>query len=436
MSGENQALQMWLNLAPTPPPLKEGFEYHVFLSYSSKDRKWVIQLYDILKHQGFKVFMDQFELQPKDKLGKEIRRKLSLSQFACICWSENFSESEWCMREMENIETLSERGKLHYGVLELDNHPIPTANINLQEKLRLDFSKAEDGPFGSILIKLLYAVAGKKLDESVVFAAINYDEAFAEMANSIDAAALGGDVDRLMKLGQSEELPMISISILGCEVAQALINMDKGELALEILTNLQKRFPSALRPKQLAGLANKNMGRLKEANFILGKLYAADHRDGETLGIYASCWMAQYVESGNVLFLRKSRDLYSEAFSYAPDNEYVGINAAAKSLMLDTPEDKALAYQLAHEVHKLLDEAEIQGDMWKLATLAEAYLILGNFREAGKWYDYAVVSKPYDVGSHQAMLKQIKVLIPLLEEMNENNKEALLSVFAHLEPKT
>ena len=45
--------------------------------------------------------------------------------------------------------------------------------------------------------------------------------------------------------------------------------------------------------------------------------------------------------------LRRSRDLYEEAFANAADDYYTGINAAAKSVLLGTPADLAKAAELA-----------------------------------------------------------------------------------------
>jgi hypothetical protein len=38
----------WLDLAPRPDVLPPGKEWHVFLSYRSVNRPWVLGLYDIL----------------------------------------------------------------------------------------------------------------------------------------------------------------------------------------------------------------------------------------------------------------------------------------------------------------------------------------------------------------------------------------------------
>jgi hypothetical protein len=58
----------WLALAPKPPALASGKRWHVFLSYRSVHRRWVLQLHDTLASLGFKVFLDQFVLKSSDDL--------------------------------------------------------------------------------------------------------------------------------------------------------------------------------------------------------------------------------------------------------------------------------------------------------------------------------------------------------------------------------
>ena len=58
----------WLALAPKPRPLIGNQKWHVFLSYRSIQRPWVIQLYDVLRHSGYEVFLDQYVLTPANPL--------------------------------------------------------------------------------------------------------------------------------------------------------------------------------------------------------------------------------------------------------------------------------------------------------------------------------------------------------------------------------
>ena len=39
----------WAKFVPKPRPLTSGDKYHVFLSYRSVNRAWVLNLYDVLR---------------------------------------------------------------------------------------------------------------------------------------------------------------------------------------------------------------------------------------------------------------------------------------------------------------------------------------------------------------------------------------------------
>ena len=98
---------------------------------------------------------------------------------------------------------------------------------------------------------------------------------------------------------------------------------------------METSFPKALRPQQLKGLALARSGDWQQAQIVLGRLYAAGEIDAETLGIYGRTWMDRYVKTKDRLHLLRARDLYRQAFEAIPKDYYTGINAAAKSLLLE-----------------------------------------------------------------------------------------------------
>ena len=130
--------------------------------------------------------------------------------------------------------------------------------------------------------------------------------------------------------------------------------------------------PKALRPKQLRGLALARSGQTMKAQLVLGKLYAAGEIDPETLGILARTWMDWYNQSGDPLFLLKSRDLYRQAFEAFPTDYYTGINAASKSLLAG---EKETAAQLAARLQKIVGDKPVANDYWMTATAAELQLL-------------------------------------------------------------
>lgn len=80
----SSALEQWLKHAPAPKPLEPGKKYHVFLSYRSINRAWVLQLYDILRGLNYEVFLDQYNLAAAASLGLSLGEALDASQAAIM----------------------------------------------------------------------------------------------------------------------------------------------------------------------------------------------------------------------------------------------------------------------------------------------------------------------------------------------------------------
>ncbi len=69
----------WGNYAPRPRELSGTDRWNVFLSYRSINRAWVINLYDVLRELGHKVFLDQTALKAGDQLVRELQAALKTS---------------------------------------------------------------------------------------------------------------------------------------------------------------------------------------------------------------------------------------------------------------------------------------------------------------------------------------------------------------------
>jgi TIR domain len=73
----------------------KAFEYDVFLSYSSKDRKTVHSLAKRLKKDGLRVWLDAWEIQPGDSIPLKIQHGLERSRTLLMCMSPAYFDSEW-----------------------------------------------------------------------------------------------------------------------------------------------------------------------------------------------------------------------------------------------------------------------------------------------------------------------------------------------------
>jgi tetratricopeptide (TPR) repeat protein len=422
--------EQWLKYAPKPRPLKDAEDWNVFLSYRSVNRTWVLNLYDVLKDLGYKVFIDQCELAVGDELITRLSDALKKSQAGILIWSKAAAESKWVSKEYQRLETKATNNEeFRFVPIRLDDTALPEFADN---RIFVDFSSYPDGPNGGELLRLIHGIVGMPLHPEAAKFANQQDKLAQDMFLEIETAITNKDDEEIIRLFEENGLPWKTSAALGCKAAESLIRLGKKEEPFQILEKLEEQFPDAIRPKQLHALALARKGdneSLKKAQRILGKLYNKGERDPETLGIYARTWMDRYNTSGDKSDLKKSRDLYEEAFNKAPDDSYTGINAAAKSVFLGES-DKAAG--IASEVEKLVTADKEKEDYWKKATIAEVMLIQQKYQESGNLYQKAVDFAPTEIGSHGSTWKQAKLL---MEKLNPSEADRLVvsDVFKHLQ---
>jgi tetratricopeptide (TPR) repeat protein len=422
----------WLKFAPKPRELTGGDKWNVFLSYRSVNRTWVLGLYDVLQGQGCKVFLDQCILKPGDELISKLEEALSTSQAGVLVWSKATRDSDWVRKEYQVMERQATRNPMFQFVpVKLDDAEIPVFADN---RIFVDFSAYPDGPNGGELLRLLHAIGGKSLSEEAVRFANEQNEAAQKASARIGAAIKNGHSERLIELFAVSGLCWEISAGLGGKAAEGLTKLRRYDEAIEMLKNLEARFPKAIRPKQLHALAlasRAQEGDLEKAQELLGELYEVGERDPETLGIYGRTWMDRYEASRDLNHLRRSRDLYVEAFNGAQDDYYTGINAAAKSVLLGSEEGLRRAAEYASRVQEIVGTEPHPGDYWMTATVGEVLLIQKNYHEAGRLYGAAVAMASEEIGSHESTWKQAS---RLMEKLNPTEEERSLiqKPFQHL----
>jgi len=406
----------WTKFAPKARELTGDDKWNVFLSYRSVNRRWVLNLYDVLREQGHMVFLDQCVLKAGDELIARLEKALKNSQAGILVWSEASQDSDWVRREYQVMERQAARKEgFQFVPVKLDDSELPVFANN---RIFLDFSAYPGGPNGGELLRLLHAVVGSPLSKEAAHFANEQDEAAQMAAAKISAAIRNSDPERLLQLFADDGLPWQTSASLGCKAAEGLTKLACNDEAVQMLERLEQTFPKAIRPKQLRALALAWRGRdqdLRNAQEILGELYELGERDPETLGIYARTWMDRYEESGNLHDLMQSRDLYAESFDTAQDDYYTGINAAAKSVFIGTEEDQVRAEGYAQRVQEIVGTEAKPGDYWMTATVAEVFLIQKKYQEAGRLYEAAVATARAEIGSHTSTWRQACRLMEKLQ---------------------
>jgi hypothetical protein len=176
----------WLKYAPKPRALSGTDRWNVFLSYRSVNRAWVLNLYDVLRELGYKVFLRQTALKAGDQLIKELQDALKTSQAGVLIWSSATQDSDWVQREYQTLERLrNDRKGFRFVPIRLDRSALP---LFAENRIFIDFADYPDGPNGGELLRLLHAIADMPLSEEAARFAAEQDEAAQLAANKIRAA--------------------------------------------------------------------------------------------------------------------------------------------------------------------------------------------------------------------------------------------------------
>jgi hypothetical protein len=96
------------------PAMEEGStrEYDVFISHASEDKDEIVRpLANALKHEGLKVWYDEFELKIGDSLRRKIDRGLASSRVGLVILSVSFMSKGWTNYELDGIVTRTVTGE-------------------------------------------------------------------------------------------------------------------------------------------------------------------------------------------------------------------------------------------------------------------------------------------------------------------------------------
>ena len=137
------------------------------------------------------------------------------------------------------------------------------------------------------------------------------------------------------------------------------------------------------------------------------------HFDEETLGtlgrVFKEMWLIEGNGEPGHPHLGKSREVYLGAFR-RHRRGWSGINAASLSLIMgDSELSRRVARQVLHICADLLKDPS-RRDYWTLATVAEAFLLLGRQERAAKFYRLARARSPRNYGNLASSRRQLSLL--------------------------
>ena len=307
----SSASEVWSRFAPPPPVLTARFDSSVFVAYGSADHVWLVNLCDALRNAGHRLVVAQRTMTDADRTA-DLDRSLA----GLLVWSSAPGDAEWMRRTFDAMTERSTREPFslviaRFGASALPDFTAPAPVV--------DFPLNPNGPGGGEALRLLLALAKQRPSPDAETFATQQDASAVSFI--AETAAARNNPDRLQALladGGTWEMS----SALGSAIAERLSALGSYNAALQAIGKLTKRFPNAHRPQQLQALVHARRGMpadLSTAQSTLQSLYTRRERDPETVGIYARTFMDNYNATGNAAALRKSRDLYAEAYELAPD---------------------------------------------------------------------------------------------------------------------
>ncbi len=162
--------------------------------------------------------------------------------------------------------------------------------------------------------------------------------------------------------------------------------------ALDILGEGMRHFPRHVRLTQMYCGQLVTCGFLREARNLLDALVKRGSPDAQTVSllgrVYKEMWLIEGNDAADHPHLARSRNLYEAAYRRGRGSA-AGISAATLSMVAG---DRAGAHRLAGQVIRSCLETwkdPSRRDYGTLATIAEAFLLLGRQDKAAKYYTLA-----------------------------------------------
>jgi tetratricopeptide (TPR) repeat protein len=380
----SRVIKGWLRDLPNSWNLPAGQNLHVYIVFQT-DVARVIDLYDTLLCRGYRVLHSKHSAAGSKTIEESAGVILVLAP----------NDPAWCDEQQKRLQ------QYPHVVIDPKTEPPITRALTV--------------------LNAMYKLAGKTPSQNTT-----------EMAKEIDQSTNDAlkTLDRLSAFPSSPGPEWDSTPALANRLAEKLIEMARYNEAIAVLQEVGKSFEETVRWRQLSGLAYRRLGDVPNAMGFLKQFYDGGHRDPESLGMYASTFMSLYDRQGDRNDLKRSRDIYAEAFKHSPADYYTGINAATKSLFLD---EREAAQGYVEQVQRIVDEELGAGkeDYWLLFTAAEVQLILKNYAKAATLYYEAVIKSPGKTGSHMSTWLQARRLMDKLDTP-QKDRDAIWCAFRHI----
>ncbi|XP_050266324.1 disease resistance protein RPV1-like [Quercus robur] len=280
--------------SPSSSSSNQTWSYDVFVSFRGKDTryKFTDHLFAALDRSGIHSFDDNRKLERGKDIWTELEKAIQKSRIAVIVFSENYADSEWCLRELakimeckQNLQQIvlpvfyevspshiqSQKGSLekafvsHEGCFEVDE--VKRWRDALTEAANLSGwdSKDDENRFESKFIRKIIEDISGKLNE------------FAHLTVASHPVGIESRMQELNKLlnKHSSDVCMVGIWRIG--------GIGKTTTAKAIYNQLQRRFESSYFLENVGEIAKQSQGLIYLQNQILSSVHVNDNSKVEVV---------------------------------------------------------------------------------------------------------------------------------------------------------
>lgn len=174
--------------------------------------------------------------------------------------------------------------------------------------------------------------------------------------------------------------------------------------ANHLLQQFLKEHPDNLEIRQLQALSYSRSGAVERAKEFFESIYLANKENPEVSGIMGGIFKRLFQQDQDPRYGIKAAEIYQRNFEVSGDF-YTGINAASMLFMVGKAlKGKEIATQIIEQLGMPSD------DVWALATLGEAHLLLKNRAQSKDLYIAARKLIRKDWGKLNAVYKQLWLL--------------------------
>ncbi|MBR3570725.1 MAG: toll/interleukin-1 receptor domain-containing protein [Oscillibacter sp.] len=117
-----------------------------FVSYTNRDRVWAQWVANVLRNNGYTVYMQATDIKPGDDFLEKMEEFLENSGNFIAVWSEGYSKSKYCMNELRAAYHQWHNGRMECLLpVRIENHPMKALYAALVHVDLFDIDKVAAG---------------------------------------------------------------------------------------------------------------------------------------------------------------------------------------------------------------------------------------------------------------------------------------------------